>query len=97
MLITEVYKMRFKEFVKLFGNVIERCPLAAAAVWSDLPVRNLESLQTSIEKFVDQLSSAGEVFASFILLNTMHKITLFTRDFYLACMLGNFENVVLSS
>ncbi|KAF6036905.1 URAD [Bugula neritina] len=61
MLITEVNKMRFKEFIRLFGNVIENCPLVAAAVWSDLPVRNLESLQTSIEKFVDQLSSAGKV------------------------------------
>lgn len=62
MLISEVNALGFEEFIKIFGNVVEMCPLVAAAVWSNLPFQDLESLQNSIETFVDQLPLAGDSF-----------------------------------
>nr|XP_045369940.1 putative 2-oxo-4-hydroxy-4-carboxy-5-ureidoimidazoline decarboxylase [Camelus bactrianus] len=53
--IEKVNSMDFREFVDVFGNVIERCPLIAAAVWSQRPFSNLEDLEKHFFAFIDAL------------------------------------------
>ena len=43
--IEKVNSMDLGEFVDVFGNVTERCPLIAAAVWSQRPLSDLEDLE----------------------------------------------------
>lgn len=58
--IEKVNSMDFGEFVDVFGNVIERCPLIAAAVWSQRPFSNLDDLEKHFFAFIDGLSQAGK-------------------------------------
>ncbi|XP_065389185.1 putative 2-oxo-4-hydroxy-4-carboxy-5-ureidoimidazoline decarboxylase isoform X1 [Macaca fascicularis] len=53
--IEKVNSMDFGEFVDVFGNVIERCPLIAAAVWSQRPFSDLEDLKKHFFAFIDAL------------------------------------------
>ncbi|KAB1267464.1 putative 2-oxo-4-hydroxy-4-carboxy-5-ureidoimidazoline decarboxylase [Camelus dromedarius] len=57
--IEKVNSMDFREFVDVFGNVIERCPLIAAAVWSQRPFSNLEDLEKHFFAFIDALPLSG--------------------------------------
>ncbi|KAK2112635.1 hypothetical protein P7K49_012382 [Saguinus oedipus] len=59
--IEKVNSMDFGEFVDVFGNVIERCPLIAAAVWSQRPFLDLEDLQKHFFAFIDALPRSGLV------------------------------------
>ncbi|EPY74738.1 hypothetical protein CB1_001907064 [Camelus ferus] len=59
--IEKVNSMDFREFVDVFGNVIERCPLIAAAVWSQRPFSNLEDLEKHFFAFIDALPLSGWV------------------------------------
>lgn len=52
--------MDFGEFVDVFGNVIERCPLIAAAVWSQRPFSDLEDLEKHFFAFIDALPQSGK-------------------------------------
>lgn len=52
--------MDFGEFVDVFGNVIERCPLIAAAVWSQRPFSGLEDLEKHFFAIVDALPQSGK-------------------------------------
>lgn len=52
--------MDFGEFVDVFGNVIERCPLIAAAVWSQRPFSGLEDLEKHFSAFIDALPQSGK-------------------------------------
>ncbi|XP_036106656.1 putative 2-oxo-4-hydroxy-4-carboxy-5-ureidoimidazoline decarboxylase [Molossus molossus] len=56
----KVNSMDFREFVDVFGNVIERCPLIAAAVWSQRPFSDLEDLEQHFSAFIDALPQAGQ-------------------------------------
>ncbi|XP_073750403.1 putative 2-oxo-4-hydroxy-4-carboxy-5-ureidoimidazoline decarboxylase [Callorhinus ursinus] len=58
--IEKVNSMDFGEFVDVFGNVIERCPLIAAAVWSQRPFSNLEDLEKHFFAFIDALPQSGQ-------------------------------------
>ncbi|XP_042123869.1 putative 2-oxo-4-hydroxy-4-carboxy-5-ureidoimidazoline decarboxylase [Peromyscus maniculatus bairdii] len=53
--IEKVNSMDFGEFVDVFGNVIEKCPLIAAAVWSQRPFSDLEDLENHFFAFMDAL------------------------------------------
>ncbi|XP_026348836.1 putative 2-oxo-4-hydroxy-4-carboxy-5-ureidoimidazoline decarboxylase isoform X1 [Ursus americanus] len=57
--IEKVNSMDFGEFVDVFGNVIERCPLIAAAVWSQRPFSDLEDLEKHLFAFIDALPQSG--------------------------------------
>ena len=59
--IAEVNCLGFEEFINKFQNVIERCPIVAAAVWDRLPFQNLDEFQQGIETFVDGLTESGMV------------------------------------
>lgn len=55
----KVNAMDFGEFVEVFGNVIERCPLVAAAVWSQRPFSDREDLERHFFAFIDSLPQSG--------------------------------------
>ena len=59
MLITEANELNFEQFTATFGNVIEHCPIVAAAVWSELPFQDVENLHNSICSFIDKLPLEG--------------------------------------
>uniref|UniRef100_G1QHQ1 2-oxo-4-hydroxy-4-carboxy-5-ureidoimidazoline decarboxylase n=1 Tax=Nomascus leucogenys TaxID=61853 RepID=G1QHQ1_NOMLE len=58
--IEKVNSMDFGEFVDVFGNVIERCPLIADAVWSQRPFSDLEDLEKHFFAFIDALPQSGQ-------------------------------------
>ena len=58
--IEKVNSMDFGEFVDVFGNVIERCPLIAAAVWSKRPFSGLGDLEKHFFAFIDGLPLSGK-------------------------------------
>ncbi|KAM9604632.1 LOW QUALITY PROTEIN: putative 2-oxo-4-hydroxy-4-carboxy-5-ureidoimidazoline decarboxylase [Trichechus inunguis] len=55
----KVNSVDFGDFVEVFGNVIERCPLAAAAVRSP-PFSDLEDLEKHFCAFIDALPRSGQ-------------------------------------
>ncbi|XP_072120396.1 2-oxo-4-hydroxy-4-carboxy-5-ureidoimidazoline decarboxylase isoform X2 [Mobula birostris] len=52
--------MDYEEFVDKFGNVIEKCPLIAATVWTNRPFTNLAALEKAFGDFIDLLPSPGK-------------------------------------
>lgn len=52
--------MDFGEFVDVFGNVVERCPVVAAAVWSQRPFRDADDLAEHFSAFLDTLPVPGK-------------------------------------
>nr|XP_048274576.1 putative 2-oxo-4-hydroxy-4-carboxy-5-ureidoimidazoline decarboxylase [Myodes glareolus] len=56
----KVNTMGFSEFVDVFGNVIEKCPLVAAAVWSQRPFSGSEDLEKHFFDFIDALPRSGQ-------------------------------------
>ena len=65
--IEKVNSMDLGEFVDVFGNVTERCPLIAAAVWSQRPLSDLEDLEKHFFAFIDALPQSGKASVSDIL------------------------------
>lgn len=55
-----VNSMDFGEFVDVFGNVVERCPVVAAAVWSQRPFRDADDLAEHFSAFLDALPVPGK-------------------------------------
>ncbi|XP_037656200.1 putative 2-oxo-4-hydroxy-4-carboxy-5-ureidoimidazoline decarboxylase [Choloepus didactylus] len=58
--IEKVNSMDFGEFVDVFGNVIERCPLIAAAVQSQRPFSDLQDLKKHFFALIDALPQPGQ-------------------------------------
>ncbi|XP_051882587.1 2-oxo-4-hydroxy-4-carboxy-5-ureidoimidazoline decarboxylase [Pristis pectinata] len=52
--------MDYEEFVDKFGNVIEKCPLVAAAVWTNRPFTSLAALEKMFGDFIDLLPPSGK-------------------------------------
>lgn len=57
----KVNSLDFTEFVSVFRNVVERCPLVAAAVWSHRPFSGLEDLENHFFAFIDALPKSGKM------------------------------------
>ncbi|XP_067842104.1 2-oxo-4-hydroxy-4-carboxy-5-ureidoimidazoline decarboxylase-like [Heptranchias perlo] len=55
-----VNSMNYEEFVSVFGNVVEKCPLIAAAVWTSRPFTSLCALEKNIGDFIDSLPRSGK-------------------------------------
>ncbi|XP_068162437.1 2-oxo-4-hydroxy-4-carboxy-5-ureidoimidazoline decarboxylase-like [Antennarius striatus] len=49
-----------EEFVKIFDNVIVKCPLIAAAVWPRRPFKDLIAFEEAISEFIDSLPDSGK-------------------------------------
>lgn len=58
--IQDVNSLDYEDFIQRFGNVVEHCQLAAAAVWSSRPFSSVDDLQTALEKFMDNLPMNGK-------------------------------------
>lgn len=58
--ISGVNALPYEDFVNTFGNVVERCPLITAAVWSRRPFENLAALEAAIHEFIDALPESGK-------------------------------------
>ncbi|XP_037135374.1 2-oxo-4-hydroxy-4-carboxy-5-ureidoimidazoline decarboxylase [Syngnathus acus] len=60
MKLSQVNEVPYEQFIKVFGNVVEKCPIVAAAVCSQRPFADLEALETAIYDFIDALSESGK-------------------------------------
>ncbi|KAG7524306.1 2-oxo-4-hydroxy-4-carboxy-5-ureidoimidazoline decarboxylase [Solea senegalensis] len=58
--ISAVNALAYEEFEKIFGNVVEKCPIVAAAVWSQCPFKSLTALEDAIFEFIDTLPESGK-------------------------------------
>ncbi|XP_020364308.1 2-oxo-4-hydroxy-4-carboxy-5-ureidoimidazoline decarboxylase [Oncorhynchus kisutch] len=58
--IGSVNYLPYEDFVDVFGNVVEKCPLITAAVWSRRPFSSLADLEASINDFIDALPESGK-------------------------------------
>ncbi|XP_029458463.1 putative 2-oxo-4-hydroxy-4-carboxy-5-ureidoimidazoline decarboxylase [Rhinatrema bivittatum] len=58
--IKAVNSMSYEEFIDLFGNAVEKCPLIAGAIWSKRPFTTFVDLETSIFEFIDSLPQTGK-------------------------------------
>ncbi|KAK8746908.1 hypothetical protein OTU49_016891 [Cherax quadricarinatus] len=59
MQVSKVNALDYEEFIEVFGNVIEHCPLCAAAVWKHRPFSDVRHLHEEICRFIDDLPVAG--------------------------------------
>ncbi|XP_023149746.1 2-oxo-4-hydroxy-4-carboxy-5-ureidoimidazoline decarboxylase [Amphiprion ocellaris] len=58
--ITAVNALNYEDFVSIFGNVVEKCPIITAAVWSRRPFVTLNALEAAISEFIDDLPESGK-------------------------------------
>lgn len=65
--ISTVNTLPYEDFVNIFGNVVEKCPIITAAVWSRLPFVNLGAFEAAISEFIDALPESGDTFYQLIL------------------------------
>lgn len=65
--ITAVNDLSYEEFVNIFGNVVEKCPIVAAAVWSERPFLSFSALEAAINEFIDILPPSGRNELTFFL------------------------------
>lgn len=63
--IDAVNALPYEEFVNIFGNVVEKCPIVAAAVWSRRPFVSLTAVEAAISDFIDALPESGETVLHF--------------------------------
>ncbi|XP_044522046.1 putative 2-oxo-4-hydroxy-4-carboxy-5-ureidoimidazoline decarboxylase [Gracilinanus agilis] len=55
-----INSMDFGEFVDILGNIIEKCPLIAAAIWSQRPFKDLADLEKHVFDFIEALPQSGK-------------------------------------
>ncbi|XP_016363859.1 2-oxo-4-hydroxy-4-carboxy-5-ureidoimidazoline decarboxylase [Sinocyclocheilus rhinocerous] len=58
--INVVNALTYEDFVKLFGNVVEKCPLISAAIWSHRPFKDLADIEAHITEFIIRLPDSGK-------------------------------------
>ncbi|KAM4606168.1 2-oxo-4-hydroxy-4-carboxy-5-ureidoimidazoline decarboxylase [Polymixia lowei] len=52
--------LSYEDFVNILGNVVEKCPIITAAVWSRRPFANLAALEAAINDFIEALPESGK-------------------------------------
>lgn len=60
--INVVNALAYEDFVKLFGNVVEKCPLISAAIWSYRPFKDLADIEARISEFIHSLPDSGRLY-----------------------------------
>uniref|UniRef100_A0A8C7WUA8 2-oxo-4-hydroxy-4-carboxy-5-ureidoimidazoline decarboxylase n=1 Tax=Oryzias sinensis TaxID=183150 RepID=A0A8C7WUA8_9TELE len=58
--IAAVNVLSYEDFVEVFGNVVEKCPLIPAAVWSCRPFVSVKAFEAAINEFIDALPESGK-------------------------------------
>ena len=51
--------LSYEDFVDYLGNVVEKCPIITAAVWSSRPFANLSTLEAALNEFIEALPESG--------------------------------------
>ncbi|KAG0717406.1 2-oxo-4-hydroxy-4-carboxy-5-ureidoimidazoline decarboxylase [Chionoecetes opilio] len=57
--VPQINALSDEQFITIFGNVIEHCPLVAAAVVTSRPIHSLKHLHAEICSFIDELPIRG--------------------------------------
>lgn len=57
--ISSVNDLPYEQFMDVFGNVVERCPIVTAAMWLRRPFVTFNDLEDAISKFIDALPLSG--------------------------------------
>ncbi|NP_001091261.1 2-oxo-4-hydroxy-4-carboxy-5-ureidoimidazoline decarboxylase [Xenopus laevis] len=55
-----INSMSYEQFLDTFGNIIERCPLVTAAIWSQQPFASVTELENRVFDFIESLPLAGK-------------------------------------
>ncbi|TRY76055.1 hypothetical protein DNTS_012275 [Danionella cerebrum] len=58
--INQVNALTYEGFVHFFGNVVEKCPLVSAAVWSSRPFKDISDIEAHISDFINSLPDSGK-------------------------------------
>ncbi|XP_062841880.1 2-oxo-4-hydroxy-4-carboxy-5-ureidoimidazoline decarboxylase [Trichomycterus rosablanca] len=58
--IRAVNALSYEQFVEIFGNVVEKCPLIPAAIWTHSPFTDIMDIQNHISEFIDSLPETGK-------------------------------------
>ncbi|XP_076866860.1 2-oxo-4-hydroxy-4-carboxy-5-ureidoimidazoline decarboxylase [Brachyhypopomus gauderio] len=58
--ISDVNALSYEEFVEIFGNVVEKCPIISAAIWTQRPFSSLAEMEAQISEFIDSLPQSGQ-------------------------------------
>ena len=53
----------FEEFIRIFGNVVEHCPVLAAALWRYRPFQDFDDLMDKIKSIINSLPLSGSILA----------------------------------
>lgn len=56
-----VNALSYEDFLEIFGNVIEKCPMIPAAIWIHRPFTGLADIEAHISDFIDSLPESGTV------------------------------------
>lgn len=57
--INAVNTLSYEDFLEIFGNVIEKCPIIPAAIWIHRPFRDLADMEAHIADFIESLPESG--------------------------------------
>ncbi|XP_069616386.1 putative 2-oxo-4-hydroxy-4-carboxy-5-ureidoimidazoline decarboxylase [Ranitomeya imitator] len=52
--------MNYEQFLDIFGNVIEKCPMITATVWSRRPFSSFCDVENSVYEFIESLPTSGK-------------------------------------
>ncbi|KAB5533223.1 hypothetical protein PHYPO_G00129360 [Pangasianodon hypophthalmus] len=58
--INAVNALSYEDFLEIFGNVIEKCPIIPAAIWIHRPFTGLADIEAHISDFIDSLPESGK-------------------------------------
>ncbi|KAI5627471.1 2-oxo-4-hydroxy-4-carboxy-5-ureidoimidazoline decarboxylase [Silurus asotus] len=58
--INAVNALSYEDFLEIFGNVIEKCPIIPAAIWIHRPFKSLADIEAHISDFIDSLPESGK-------------------------------------
>ncbi|XP_043929205.1 putative 2-oxo-4-hydroxy-4-carboxy-5-ureidoimidazoline decarboxylase [Protopterus annectens] len=58
--IRDINSMNYESFLDVFGNVVEKCPVIVAAIWSRCPFLSVSDMESSIAEFIDSLPQSGK-------------------------------------
>ena len=56
---SEVNDFGYEKFVKVFGNVVEKCPVVAATAYEAHPFEDVDELQQCLEEALDLMPERG--------------------------------------
>uniref|UniRef100_W5L4Q4 2-oxo-4-hydroxy-4-carboxy-5-ureidoimidazoline decarboxylase n=2 Tax=Astyanax mexicanus TaxID=7994 RepID=W5L4Q4_ASTMX len=58
--INTVNALTYEEFLEIFGNVVEKCPIIPAAIWAHRPFKSFSDIEAQISEFIDSLPESGK-------------------------------------